>query len=281
MVIKTPVLVRIVYGDTFFSPRSWAVTTPSMVRTVYGEAHYSNAIMGSKYSITWPFGHIISTPRPWEDMIPSLGHMATHSLFEIMGRQDSVNGPYYLWLHTLLSQDHEYSILRHWCVLFIATHSPPLRDHGQSRLRHRAVWSHIPLLEIMGSNVSVVGLLGHTFSFSEIMGSQDSVTGPYGHTFSFPDIISPQDSDTSRTVYGHTISFPDIMGSQCFVTGPYGHTFSFLDIMDSQDSVNSRTVYGHTISFFDIMGSQDSVTGPYSHTLSSPEEAIGPHVFLL
>ncbi|KAI8726642.1 hypothetical protein BgiBS90_038318 [Biomphalaria glabrata] len=141
------------------------------------------------------------------------------------------------------------------------------------------------------------------------MGSQDSVTGPYGHTFSFPyswvvktpspglmathsfswiswavktpspghmathspspiswavktpspghmathspspDIMGSQDSVTSRTVYGDTISFSEIMDNQYSVTGPYGHTFSFLD----------------------IMGSQDSVTGPYSHTLSSPE----------
>ncbi|KAK0068406.1 hypothetical protein Bpfe_002341 [Biomphalaria pfeifferi] len=69
-------------------------------------------IMGSHDSTHGPYGHNFSSP-------------------EIMGSQDSVTGPYCLWRHTLLPRDHGLSILRHWCVLFIATHSPPLRDHGQ------------------------------------------------------------------------------------------------------------------------------------------------------
>ncbi|KAI8726629.1 hypothetical protein BgiBS90_038305 [Biomphalaria glabrata] len=55
------------------------------------------------------------------------------------------------------------------------------------------------------------------------MGSQYSVTGPYGHTFSFLDIMGSQDSVSGP--YGQIFSFLDIMGSQDSVTGPYGHTF--------------------------------------------------------
>ncbi|KAK0068408.1 hypothetical protein Bpfe_002343 [Biomphalaria pfeifferi] len=114
--------------------------------------------MGSHDSTHGPYGHNFSSP-------------------EIMGSQDSVTGPYCLWRHTLLPRDHGLSILRQWCVLFIAIHTLPLRswavkgpyclcphtiflcDHGQLRL--------------------VTGPFGHSFSFPEIMGCQYSVTGAY------------------------------------------------------------------------------------------------------
>ncbi|KAK0068416.1 hypothetical protein Bpfe_002351 [Biomphalaria pfeifferi] len=100
-------------------------------------------IMGSHDSTHGPYGHNFSSP-------------------EIMGSQDSVTGPYCLWRHTLLPRDHGLSILRQWCVLFIATHSPPLRDHVRS-------WEvNTPL---MGRNV-----YDHVFSSPEIMGSHDSIT---------------------------------------------------------------------------------------------------------
>ncbi|KAI8784229.1 hypothetical protein BgiBS90_015845 [Biomphalaria glabrata] len=98
----------------------------------------------------------------------------------------------------------------------------------------------------MGSQYSVTGQYGHTFSFPVVMGSQDSVTGPYGHTFSFPNIMGSHDSVTSPTVYGNTISFSVIMGSQYSVTGPYGYKFSFSEIMGSEySSPGHMATHGH------------------------------------
>ncbi|KAI8726539.1 hypothetical protein BgiBS90_038336 [Biomphalaria glabrata] len=134
-----------------------------------------------------------------------------------MGSQYSVTGPYC----------HTFSVWISWAVKtpspgHMATHSPsPI--HGQSRLRHRAIWPHIFFLDIMGSQDSVTGPYGHTSYFWIIMGSQDSVTGPYGHIFSFPDIMGIQGFVTS-TVYGDTISFSEIMGSKYSVTS--GHMAS-------------------------------------------------------
>ncbi|KAI8784269.1 hypothetical protein BgiBS90_015885 [Biomphalaria glabrata] len=83
---------------------------------------------------------------------------------------------------------------------------------GSQGLRHWAIWPHILLSDIMGSQDFVTSTVyGDTISFSEIMGSKYSVTGPFGHTFSFPDIMGSQDSVTSSTVYGDTISFSEIM----------------------------------------------------------------------
>ncbi|KAI8784258.1 hypothetical protein BgiBS90_015874 [Biomphalaria glabrata] len=76
------------------------------------------------------------------------------------------------------------------------------------------------------------------------MGSQYSVTGPYGHTFSFLDIMGSQDSVSGP--YGQIFSFLDIMGSQDSVTGPYGHTFFFLDIMGVKTpSTGHMATYSH------------------------------------
>ncbi|KAI8784270.1 hypothetical protein BgiBS90_015886 [Biomphalaria glabrata] len=159
------------------------------------------------------------------------------------------------------------------------------------------------------------------------MGSQYSVTGPYGHTFSFLDIWAVKTSSlvlfkatqshfprswvVNTPSPGHLAThslFPRIMSSQYSVTGhmatfspfprswvvktpstgPYRHTFSFPDIMGSQDSVTGP--YGHTFFFLDIKESQDSVTGPFGHTFSFLDimgqlrlrhRAIWPHILFL
>ncbi|KAI8726533.1 hypothetical protein BgiBS90_038330 [Biomphalaria glabrata] len=187
--------------------------------------------------------------------------------------------------------------------------------HGQSRLRHWAIWPNILFfLDIMGVKTpssghmtthslfrdhgyqdSVSGPYGQSFSSWISWAVKTSVTGPYGHTFSFPDIMGSQDSVTSRTVYGRHnsltrswiintpapgiwphFSFLDIMGSQDSVTGPYSHTLSSPEIMAVKTQSLVVTVYGYTISFFDIMGSQYSVTEPYGHTFSC-SEIMGSH----
>ncbi|KAK0056067.1 hypothetical protein Bpfe_014468 [Biomphalaria pfeifferi] len=114
----------------------------------------------------------------------------------------------------------------------------------------------------MGSQYSVTGPYGHTFSFSDFMGSQYFVTRQYGHTLFFPDIMNSQDSVTSRTVYDNTISFSEIIGSQ------YSVTFFFPDIMGSQDSVTSR-MFTSTQSPF-----------PRSWVVNTPSPVIWRHIFL-
>ncbi|KAK6973157.1 hypothetical protein BgiMline_024352 [Biomphalaria glabrata] len=114
----------------------------------------------------------------------------------------------------------------------------------------------------MGSNYSVTGPNGHTFSFPEIMGSQDSVTGPHGHTFSFPRIMGSQDSVIGPyCLLRHTLPL-----QSWAVTNPSpGHMATHSPSSRSTAvKIHSlvRTIYGDTHSSPAIMGSKDSVTGP-------------------
>ncbi|KAK6973147.1 hypothetical protein BgiMline_024342 [Biomphalaria glabrata] len=304
-------------------PTSWAVKTPSLVRTVYGDTLSFPAIMGSQDFVIGPYCLWRHTLFPCDHGQSRLRHwsvlfMATHSLPptswavktsslvrtvygdtlsspDIMGSQDSVIGPYCLWRHTLFPCDHGQSRLRHWSVLFMATHSLPLRS-----------WA-------VKTSSLVRTVYGDTLSSPAIMGSQDFVIGPYclwRHTL-FPrhhgqsrlrhwSVLfmathslslrswAVKTSSLVRTVYGDTLSSPDIMGSQDSVIGPYclwRHTlfpcdhgqsrlrhWSVLFMATHSLPLRSwavktpslvRTVYGNTLSSPAIMGSKDFDIGPY------------------
>ncbi|KAK0056013.1 hypothetical protein Bpfe_014414 [Biomphalaria pfeifferi] len=120
--------------------------------------------MGSQHSITGSYGHTFFFPDIMvsENSVTSCIMYALQSLFsEYMGSQCSVTGLYgHIFSYPVImgSQDSVTGIWRH---IFLP------RYHGQSRLRHGAIWPQ--------------------FFFRDIKGSQDSVT--------------------SRIVYGDTISF--------------------------------------------------------------------------
>ncbi|KAK0068420.1 hypothetical protein Bpfe_002355 [Biomphalaria pfeifferi] len=96
------------------------------------------------------------------------------------------------------------------------------------------------------------------------MGSQDSVTGPHGDTFSFPRIMDSQDSVTGPyCLWRHTL-FPCNHGQQRL-----RHRAKWRNIFLPQDNGQSR--FRHwSVLFIEVMGSNYSVTGPNGHTFPSP-----------
>ncbi|KAK6973235.1 hypothetical protein BgiMline_024432 [Biomphalaria glabrata] len=150
--------------------------------TVYGDTISFSEIMGSKYSVTGPYGHTFFFPDIMgsQDFVTSTVYGYTISFSEIMGSKYSVTGPYghtfsfpRLWVVNTPSPGHMATLSpfpRSWVVNtpslgHMATHSPfwiswavktPSPGHmathslssihGQSRLCHRAIESHTLLL---------------------------------------------------------------------------------------------------------------------------------------
>ncbi|KAK0068417.1 hypothetical protein Bpfe_002352 [Biomphalaria pfeifferi] len=222
-------------------PRSWVVKTPLPFRTVYGDTRSSPEIMGSQDSVTGPLGRTFSFPEIMgcQYYVTGAYCLLQHSL---PLRSWAVKGPYCLCPHTIflcdhgqlrlvtgpfghsfsfLPPDHGLLILLHWCVLFIATHTLPLRswavkgpyclwphtlfhcDQGQSRIRHRAIW---PLIFLPSPRSWAVMTLhmGHMATISHL---------PRSWVVKTPLPV--------RIVYGDTRSSPEIMGCQYFVNGAY------------------------------------------------------------
>ncbi|KAK0068190.1 hypothetical protein Bpfe_002125 [Biomphalaria pfeifferi] len=154
-------------------------------RIVYGNTISFSEIMGYLYSVTGQMATHFRFLISWAVNTSSPGHMATHSsspiswsvktpllvvlctatqsLFsEYMGSQCSVTGLYgHIFSYPVImgSQD---SVTGIWRNIFLP------RYHGQSRLRHGAIWPQFFFRDIKGSQDSVTSRIvnGDTISFS-------------------------------------------------------------------------------------------------------------------
>ncbi|KAK0068407.1 hypothetical protein Bpfe_002342 [Biomphalaria pfeifferi] len=157
-------------------------------------------------------------------MTPSHGsHGHNFSSPEIVGSQDSVTVPYCLWRHTLLPRDHGQSRLRHRAI---GPHIFLPRDHGLSILRHWCVLfiATQSSTAIMGSQGAVLFMFTHHFPLR-------SWAVKTRHRAIWPLIFLPSPRswavNTSSLVcpiYCNTHSSTAIMGSQGAVLFMATHT---------------------------------------------------------
>ncbi|KAK0068405.1 hypothetical protein Bpfe_002340 [Biomphalaria pfeifferi] len=275
------------YGHNFSSPEIMgsqdSVTVPYCLwrHTLFPRDHVQSRLRQRAIGphIFFPRDHGLSILCHWCVLI-----IAIHTL---PLRSWAVKGPYCLcpltlfhcdqgqsrirhraiWPHIVLPRDHGLSILCHWCVLLIATHTLPLLswaikgpycllphtlfhcDHGQSRLRHWAIW---PLIFIPSPRSWAVNTLSlvrtdycNTHSSTAIMGSQGAVLFMFTHHF-------PLRSWAVKT--RHRAIWPLI-----FLPSPRSWAVNTSSLV--------RPIYCNTHSSTAIMGSQGAVLFMATHTL--------------
>ncbi|KAI8726565.1 hypothetical protein BgiBS90_038362 [Biomphalaria glabrata] len=186
----------------------------------YGHTFSFSEIMGSQYSVTCPYGHTFSFFRDNGSQYSVTGPYG-HTFFflDIKGRQDSVTGPYG---HTFSFLDIDGAV---------KTPSPGpyghsfffSRYHGQSRLRHRAIWPHILLSRYHWAvkTSSLVLFYGrHNLLFPRSWVVNTPSPGHLATHSPSPISWAVKTPSLVVLVYGDNNLLSEIMDNQYSVTGP-------------------------------------------------------------